>query len=141
MNIIVSGRRGGKTHACLVWALAAKRRQAYPFWDRVVLCINVQEADRLRSTLQRMARSLGWDKTRVGLTYDLVYAAEEWTRIYHGHDLTNVQVMLDNADIFLQDMFRGHLKAVTWTQRADQPEDRIHLLPPPQRFPYMPPDK
>jgi hypothetical protein len=126
VELIISGRRCGKTTKCLEWVMGAERTDSYPFWDRVILCFTSQEADRLRGELRRRARSLRWSDQLVSLVYNMVYSCEEWKRAQVGRH--PVKVWIDNADLYLQQQFRGMVKGVTWTQREGHPEDRIKVL-------------
>lgn len=126
MELIISGRRGGKTEACLEWVLTDNEpTDSYPFWQKVILTHNDREADRLRGVLARRLRSRGMTDPH-GLFYNLVYSAEEWQRAQIG--VEPVQLMFDNADLFLAGMFRGGLTGITWTAREGQPEDKVRML-------------
>ena len=128
MELIIGGRRYGKTIKALEWVEVGQRTSSYPFWDRVLLCTTSQEADRLRDDLLERAAARGEDNTW-GLFYNRVYSVEEWARARVGRE--PVQLWLDNADLFLQ-MYLGRggssLKGVTWTTREDQPEDKVTHL-------------
>jgi len=114
MDYILGGRRYGKTRKCLEWVLMDNEPTSnYPFWQKIILCISPQEAKRLRSELRRMARSRGVQDPN-DLIYNMVYSTEEWNRAQIGRE--SVKVMLDNADLFLQQMFRGQLAGMTLTE-------------------------
>lgn len=115
MEIIVGGRRCGKTEACLEWVDGAQRIKGYPFWDRVLLCVHQPEADRLRKELRKRAAERG-ETDPAGLIYNKVYYVEEWKTARVG--ASHVDLMLDNADIYLQHVLtrgRGGLHGITLT--------------------------
>jgi hypothetical protein len=114
MELFIGGRRSGKTTACLRWVEQATQTASYPFWDRVLLAVNKGEADRLRRLLRERAVDRGWTQPRLGLTYNMVYTVEEWGAAHLG--IKPVQVMLDNADLFLSDLFnRGGNRLIGFT--------------------------
>jgi hypothetical protein len=129
VELIVGGRRAGKTEASLKWVEQAVPTSSYPYWSRVLLTVSLNEADRLRGVLKARARGRGWNSTMVGLCYNMVYSVYEWRKTTTG--IEPVELLLDNADMYLQEVigqYRHTLKVVTWTQREGQPEDNIKLL-------------
>jgi hypothetical protein len=127
MELIIGGRRYGKTTQALEWVDQAERIKGYPFWSRVLLVVNSHEADRLRKLLRDRAEARG-EGDPAGLIYNKVYCVEEWKTAKVGAN--DVDVMLDNADLVLASLFnrRGsRLAGATWTAR-DQPEDKIVVL-------------
>lgn len=76
MRVLIAGRRNGKTTAALDWLREAKRVSSYPFWDRVLLTMSLDEAQRLRIMLRKEAEEANIPDA--GLYYNLVYSFEEW---------------------------------------------------------------
>lgn len=128
MEIIIGGRRCGKTTKCLEWVDEAERVQGYPFWNRILLTVSQREADRLRQALRRRARARG-ERDSAGLIYNKVYCVEEWQRTRVGAE--EVKVMIDNADLVLQDLIgRGNqeLAGITWNLNAGEEGNQVTLL-------------
>lgn len=99
MKIFVSGRRAGKTYKTIEWVKQGKEIRGYPYWDRVILTISIAEADRLRK--------------QYNLDYRQVFSVHEWQHRRHGTG-RQTEVVLDNADIILQDLV-GPLVGTTMT--------------------------
>jgi hypothetical protein len=122
-RMIVGGRRSGKTTESLKWLKEAKRVDAYPFWDRVLLTFSTDEAQRLRIQLRREAERTGVPDS--GLYYNLVYSFEEWRRAHLGSSWEGA-VAVDNAEFILQKYLNHgqHLAIVTMTAKLQVTKKR-----------------
>src|SRR5262245_2985468 len=119
LEVITGGRRCGKTTKSLEWVEQGSRTDSYPFWSRVLVVVNAQEADRLRAELRRRYRSRRQFDIATDSVYNMVYCVEEWRRATFGRE--PVEIRVENADLVLYDMFcLGGIKldSVTMTAHA-----------------------
>lgn len=98
MDVIVCGRRHGKTTKILQWLKQARRVPEYPFWDRILIVPTTNRAQDLRIDLRQEAEAQGIDDS--GLYYNLVYSLEEWQRARLGVHWKG-QVAVDDVDEIL----------------------------------------
>lgn len=92
-EVVVGGRAFGKTHAAVQWV---KQDPG----SRAIVTINHKEAERLIEEYE--------------LPEECVIVADKAPHELLGR--SGVDVILDNADIFLQQLFNGHLHAITMSQ-------------------------
>lgn len=112
MQVIVSGRRSGKTTKTLEWVKEARRVPHYPFWDRVLIVATFHEAQVLRIGLRQEAEEQGIDES--GLYYNLVYSIQEWKNAYIDPRWEGL-VAIDNAEFILEQILRQRPALVTMT--------------------------
>lgn len=127
MEIIIGGRGYGKTTKCFEWLAEAKRTNSYPFWDRVLLVLDLDRAQRLRVELRQQAESRGEEDA--SLYYNQVYCVQEWEGAHLGRGAAPVKVMMDDAQSIIERMLyrRGHeLAGVTWNANHG---DNVIVLP------------
>jgi hypothetical protein len=127
VEIIIGGRRAGKTTRALEWLKGAERRKGYPFWDRVLVVHSNDYAQQLRTQLRADAQERGAEDA--SLYYNLVYSTQEWTGTHMGHGTEPVQVMIDNLDLMLHAFFHNPMGAQIAGFTLNQGEhDNIKLL-------------
>jgi hypothetical protein len=141
VEIIIGGRRTGKTTKALEWLAQAERIDTYPFWSRVLLVHSTDYAQDLRIRLRQEAESRGEDD--YALSYNKVYSWEEWATVHLG--IQPVEVLVDNADFLLNQFlsqFKGMVKGYTFSINdqpyfpGEAPPDTLTVLgPPPKKMP------
>jgi len=135
MEIILGGRRTGKTTKALEWLKQARRIDTYPFWDRVLLVPGLDEAQHLRINLRKEAEERGEDDA--SLYYNLVYCFEEWETAHLGRQ--PVHVYIDRAEIIfyqmLQRVTRHKAQVDGFTFNIDEEHDQVTILGPPPKMP------
>lgn len=99
-DLIIGGRREGKTTKLLEWLNGAQRRPYYPFWDRVLLVHTTDRAQHLRIGLRKDAELKGIEDS--SLYYNLVYSFEEWKGARLGGD---VEIAVDDVDLLINRYF------------------------------------
>lgn len=112
IHVFVARRRHGKTTKCLQWLKQARRVDAYPFWDRVLLVPDIRQAQHLRIQLRQEAEAL--DEIDSGLYYNLVYSIREWENAHISMGWRG-QVAIDDAEWILQQLVQGRVSFITMT--------------------------
>lgn len=101
MRVVVGGRQAGKTHRLVEWVREGQRIEQWPGYSRVLLAIDVREALRLRDEYNLDPRQ--------------ITSVEDW-RTRAGHVLDHqVEVAIDNLDIWLENMLRQRIAVVSAT--------------------------
>lgn len=115
MNVVVTGRAAGKTHACLAWL-------AEDPVHRAVVVLHAQEAARLVATAR-----LRFPEAGIG-PQNFVGYREALGGVFRGK---NVELAVDNADVILRELFGG-VTAATLSGGVVAPTDlcRAPLAPP-----------
>lgn len=92
-EVLLSGRRSGKTEHLIKWLASGKCVDFYPGWSRIVLTATLEEADQLRKGVLR-------ERFPDEDTYRWVFSVQEWQ---HGHipNRHAVEIGVDNADLIL----------------------------------------
>jgi hypothetical protein len=131
MEIILGGRRHGKTTKALEWLAQARRLDTYPFWDRVLLVPGLDEAQHIRTRLRREAEERG--EVDASLYYYLVYCFEEWSTAMLGRQ--PVHVYIDRAEVLFYQMLqratRYKAQVDGFTFNIDEDDELIVLPAPP----------
>lgn len=118
MRVFVSGRRGGKTAACLEWLIGGGRAidvgGGKKRWNRVVVCADEASAEWLRRRLEQMTR--GWEELE---REDLLLVRDAILGVGHARarlrGTRGLEVAVDNADILLQYMVGAPVDLATLT--------------------------
>lgn len=106
MELLQTGRQNGKTFRSVEWVLKGQAQNKFPFWTRVLLVMNHAERERIIKKYHLSPRQ--------------VFVFDDWANTGAGVDKT-VTVAIDNADVILQNMVRGHrIALITMTM-----EDRL----------------
>lgn len=100
MRIVYRARRAGKTTELIAWVLAGEKTRSYPFWSRVLLVHQLQEAQHLRVR-----------GNKYGLDYNQVFSMLEWSNARLG--ILPVELAIDNADFILQSLIGGPNRVVS----------------------------
>lgn len=109
----IADRQRGKTTDLITWVKLGTPTSHYPYWTRIMLEPTMQMANQLRG---------GEPATnKYGLDYHQVYYLQEWLGAYRGRtpNFRNVEVGIDNVDIFLQFLLEGQGKIVRATATGD----------------------
>lgn len=99
MQVLVTPRQAGKTTRAVDWVLAGKPTHIYPFWSRVIVTINEQEADRLRKHFK--------------LDYRQVFSIRDFREGRFPNP--DMEVLIDNLDLVVADLLRFRPAAATIT--------------------------
>lgn len=126
MQVFVTGRQGGKTHASIKWLLDGFEIPRYPFWSRVLVVHDVQSVLFLQKRLT----------DQLALRRDLV-ESHNWVRkaiwgpndvLSSGGVLREVEVGIDNVELFLANLIHRVPSFVTMTGElyVSEPHDAPH---------------
>lgn len=122
MKIVQLDRGRGKTTQLIDWLHFGQFRHGYPFWTRIIITPDINQADMIRSILHKMHdQDTGVCRLEKNpCTHDpyrWVFSWDEWLRVSLGRSTENIEVAIDNVDMLLRMLIRGkgRLKILTLT--------------------------
>lgn len=104
MKFLLMGRHRGKTERIIKWLKAGEQSGNFPFWNRVMVVFGEAERERLIAQYELNPRQVfTWDNWRNAAGID-----------------RSVEVAIDNADLILSYIVRGHpIAFISMTKRPD----------------------
>jgi len=109
VKLLFMGRRRGKTTKTIKWLLEGEQTNIFPYWSRVMLVANGAERVQLIDKFNLNPRQ--------------VFVWDDWKHAA-GID-RSVDVAIDNADLILKQMMRGHEIAIITMTKA--PTDEVEF--------------
>lgn len=107
----IADRQRGKTTDLITWVKLGTPRSTYPYWSRIIIEPTMQMANQLRG---------GEPATnKYGLDYHQVYYLQEWVDAYRGRNSRDVEIGIDNVDIFLYLLLNSRGKITRATATGD----------------------
>lgn len=114
LQLLAADRQTGKTTQAFNWVSQGQPIDRYPGWSRVLVVATLQ--------LVEVHRAQWWKKLE---DYShRVFSAEEWEGVYRGHRLDDIEVCIDDLDMFLRrgiGRIPGRLVAATISADPWQP--------------------
>lgn len=111
MKLLFMNRQRGKTTRLMKWLFQAERREAFPYWNRIVLVHSVSERDRI---IREFGRG---NEVLTKVLKEQVHVWSDWQKKSHG--ATKVQIAIDNLDLILAQMFRSDIGMIALTKTPD----------------------
>lgn len=114
MQVFIGARQTGKTYSALDWLLEGESRKEYPYWSRVIVCATNEQTLYVTRQLHIKTAGTRWEEhPRIIDIRKAVWGVNDLkTGLRHN---AKVEIMVDDADIVLQQLLRVSVAAMTLT--------------------------